>query len=64
MMSMLLLIVMLCGVDRTRGSKLAPSSADFLHGLRFSPEDGDNVFLQNVRLSPNYMPLQSRRLYF
>jgi hypothetical protein len=33
----------------------------FLHGLLFSPEDGGNMFLQNlVRLSVDYMKLNSR----
>jgi hypothetical protein len=31
--------------------------ARFLHGLFFVHEDGDDVFLQNVGLFPNYTTL-------
>jgi hypothetical protein len=37
-------------------------SACYLLGLFFDPEDGDNIFLQNVgRLSTNYTVLYPRR---
>jgi hypothetical protein len=32
----------------------------FLFGLLFGPEDGADMFLQNVNLSPDYMALQTR----
>jgi hypothetical protein len=35
--------------------------ARFLHGLLFDHEDGDDVFLQNAGLFPNYTALQPRR---
>jgi hypothetical protein len=40
-----------------------PASAGFLLGFLFNREDGNNMFLRNVRLSPHYMMLQPRRLY-
>jgi hypothetical protein len=42
---------------------LLPVSAYFLHGLLFDPEDGSNMFLQNIVFSLNYKVLQPRRLY-
>jgi hypothetical protein len=33
-------------------------SDGFVLGLLFDPEDGDSIFLRNVRLSPNYMALK------
>jgi hypothetical protein len=35
---------------------------DFLFGLIFNPEDGGNMSFRNVGLSPNYTPLQLKRL--
>jgi hypothetical protein len=35
----------------------------FLFGLHFEPEDGSEMFLRDVGLSPNCMELQARRLY-
>jgi hypothetical protein len=32
--------------------------AGFLLGVLFGPEDGDDIFLRNVTLSPNYTALQ------
>jgi hypothetical protein len=32
-------------------------------GLHISPEDGGNIFLQNISLSLNYMALQPKRSY-
>jgi hypothetical protein len=43
--------------------RLSPASVGFLHGLLLHPEDGDNMFLRNLKLSPNSMTLQPRRLY-
>jgi hypothetical protein len=34
-----------------------------LLGLKFYPEDGSNMFLQNVGLSPSYMMFQPRIPY-
>jgi hypothetical protein len=42
------------------GSKPS-ASAGFLPGLTFDTEDGDHMFLRNVRLCPNYTALQTRR---
>jgi hypothetical protein len=33
---------------------------NFLLTLAFNPEDGSDMFLSNVRLSPNYTALQSK----
>jgi hypothetical protein len=41
---------------------MLPASAGFLLGLVFNPEDGNDIFLKNVRLSLKYMLLQPRRL--
>jgi hypothetical protein len=41
---------------------LPPASAGFLLDLPFNPEDGGDMFLQNIRLSPDYLALQPRRL--
>jgi hypothetical protein len=38
------------------------ASADFLLGLFFEPEDGGNMFLQNMKLSLNNTALQPGRL--
>jgi hypothetical protein len=35
----------------------------FLLGFPFNPEDGDNLFLSDFRLSLNYVAFQYRRLY-
>jgi hypothetical protein len=42
---------------------LLPASAGFLLSLIFDPKDGGEIFLLNVRLSPNYMALHPRRPY-
>jgi hypothetical protein len=34
---------------------MLPAVAGFFLGLLFSPEDGSNMFLQNVKLSLNYI---------
>jgi hypothetical protein len=44
------------------GRKLA--SAGFLPGLHFDPEDGGDMFLLNIRLSPNYTAQQPTRLNY
>jgi hypothetical protein len=41
---------------------LLPASAGFLFEVLFNPDDGGDPFLKNVRLSPNYVALQPRRL--
>jgi hypothetical protein len=45
------------------GKKLSllPASADLLLGLLFYPEDGGDILLGNIRLSPIYMTIQPRR---
>jgi hypothetical protein len=41
-----------------------PQAGDgFFLGSLFNPEDGSDIFLQNVVPSPNYMALQLRRPY-
>jgi hypothetical protein len=42
---------------------LLPASAGFPLVLFFKPEDRGSMFLQNARLSLNYMVLQPRRPY-
>jgi hypothetical protein len=42
---------------------LPPASAGFMLGLFFNPEDGDDIFLRNIELSPNCTDLQPRRLH-
>jgi hypothetical protein len=42
---------------------LPPASASFLLGLLSDPEDRSNIFLWNVRFSPNYRALQIEILY-
>jgi hypothetical protein len=37
--------------------------ASFLLGLLLDPEDGGNILLRNVRLSPKYRASQSGQLY-
>jgi hypothetical protein len=37
---------------------LPPVSADFLIGLFYNPENGGEVFLRNIRVSPHYTALQ------
>jgi hypothetical protein len=39
------------------------ASSDFSLDILFDPEDGCDVFLQNVGLPPNYTALQLRTLY-
>jgi hypothetical protein len=41
--------------------RLPYASADFLLGVLFGPEDGDDIFFRNVKLSPNYTALQPMR---
>jgi hypothetical protein len=38
-------------------------SVGFLLAILFDPEDGGNMFICNIRISTDYMVLQSRRLY-
>jgi hypothetical protein len=45
-------------------TSLQAGSAGFLLGLLFNAEDGGDMFLRNVGLSPNYKALQPRRPYF
>jgi hypothetical protein len=40
-------------------ASLPPVSAGFLLGL-FNPEDADDIFLRNIKLSPNCTGLQGR----
>jgi hypothetical protein len=44
-------------------SRSRRQAAGFLLGLLLKPEDGGDMFLQNVRLSPSCMELQPTRLY-
>jgi hypothetical protein len=37
------------------------ASVDFLLGLLFDPEDGDDIFLRNVKLFLNSTSIQTRR---
>jgi hypothetical protein len=50
------------------GSKSKPNTKPAEAGgklrLLFVPEDGSNMFLQNIRLSLNCMSLKPRRPYF
>jgi hypothetical protein len=39
-----------------------PASAGFLLGLLFHLEDGNNMFLQTVELTPKYSALQLTKL--
>jgi hypothetical protein len=48
----------LCRSERAQLS-LPPVSASFLLGLLFYPEDGDDMVLQNIGSSPNYMALNA-----
>jgi hypothetical protein len=43
---------------------LVPAYTDFVLGLLFDPKNGGDMFLKNVRLSPNCVVLQPRRLLF
>jgi hypothetical protein len=36
---------------------LPPATVGFLFGLLFDPEDGDDMFLRNFPISPNYTAL-------
>jgi hypothetical protein len=38
----------------------SPTYADFLLDLFFDPEYGEDIFLRNVRLSPNNTPYSSK----
>jgi hypothetical protein len=42
---------------------LPPASAVLLLGLFFGPEDGGDMFIRNVGLSPIYTASQPRRPY-
>jgi hypothetical protein len=42
---------------------LPPASAGFIITLVFNPEDGGDMFLRNVGLSPNYTPFKPRQAY-
>jgi hypothetical protein len=42
---------------------LPPASFGFLLGLLLCTEEGDDSFLENARLSLNYMACQAIRLY-
>jgi hypothetical protein len=42
---------------------LPPACAGSFLGLLLNPEDEGDMFIQNVRLSPNYAVLQRKRLY-
>jgi hypothetical protein len=46
-----------------RTVNLSPDSVDFLFGLLFDPEDGDDIFLRNVGLFLNDTALQPRWPY-
>jgi hypothetical protein len=48
---------------RSSGLRLQPASAGFLLGIHFDPEDGGDMFLRNIGLSPIYAALQPRRYY-
>jgi hypothetical protein len=39
---------------------LTPTFAGLFFYLFFCPEDGSDMFLRNIRLSPNYMALQTQ----
>jgi hypothetical protein len=39
---------------------LPPAFVGFLLGLLFGPKDGVDMFLRNIGLSPNYLPLHLR----
>jgi hypothetical protein len=43
--------------------KLQPVSDGSLLGIFFGPQDGGDMFLQYIGLSPNYTALQPRKLY-
>jgi hypothetical protein len=43
--------------EAENSATLPPDSTDFLLGLLSDPEDGSDMFLRNVGLSPNYMAL-------
>jgi hypothetical protein len=51
------------GKPSKKPTGLLPDSASFLLGLFFDPEDAGGKFLQNVRLSLDYMALKSTRPY-
>jgi hypothetical protein len=40
-----------------------PASADFLLSLLLNSEDGGDMFLRNVELSPNYTALKPTKPY-
>jgi hypothetical protein len=45
-------------------AELLPASASFLLSLLFDHEDGGDIFLGNVWISPKYKVIKPRRLYF
>jgi hypothetical protein len=42
---------------------LTPAFVAFLLSLLSNDEDGSDIFLRNIRLSPNFKALQPRRPY-
>jgi hypothetical protein len=45
----------------TCGKRLTPASVGFMSGLFFDTEDGGDMFLRNVVISPNYTAIQPYR---
>jgi hypothetical protein len=48
-------------VRQARDQKRQEANLGLLLGLLFGPEDGGDIFLQNIGLIPNYTALQPTR---